>query len=85
MWGSLNRQFNASSSVSKVANETYASEIGGLVNPHNDVAPLERPPKVLGVEILMKATCFGSNCATLSRCGAVDKLESRTMVAKLEA
>lgn len=45
MWGSLNRQYYVSSSVSKVANEANASEIGGLVNPHNDVAPLERPPR----------------------------------------
>jgi len=28
MWGFLNRQYYVSSSVSKVANETYASEIG---------------------------------------------------------
>jgi uncharacterized caspase-like protein len=35
-----------------IGNEGYASEIGRLSNPHNDVALLERTLKVLGFEVI---------------------------------
>ena len=35
-----------------IGNETYASQIGGLANPHNDVALLEQTLKGLGFEVV---------------------------------
>src|SRR5262245_28539354 len=36
-----------------IGNETYASEIGRLINPHNDVALLEQALKGLGFEVMV--------------------------------
>ena len=35
-----------------IGNEAYASDIGRLANPHNDVALLERTLKVLGFDVV---------------------------------
>ena len=37
-----------------IGNETYASEIGRLANPHNDVAILETALKRLGFEVAVE-------------------------------
>ena len=35
-----------------IGNEAYASEIGGLANPHNDIALVEQALKGLGFEVV---------------------------------